>query len=214
MKARTNGIRFTSHEEWARADAGAHSVLPSGSDRIAAMSAPSIRFRPLAESDLPLLVEWFAEPEIGRWWNQPAEIVSVRAKYLPRIEEREPTLMWIAEIDGEAGGLLQSYLHVDHPEHDECVGVADAVGIDYLLAGPHRGRGRGRLVLRSFAEWTLERRPDASCCVATPAQANEASWRALQHAGFSRVGECQPPDEPLAYIYVRGRDGSPIARRM
>mgnify|MGYP003399795465 CR=1 FL=1 len=75
---------------------------------MAVMSAPSIRFRPLAESDLPTLVEWFAEPEIARWWNQPAEIDSVRAKYLPRIEEREPTRMWIAEIDDEAGGLLQS----------------------------------------------------------------------------------------------------------
>ena len=82
------------------------------------MSVPPIRFRPLAESDLPTLVEWFAEPEIARWWNQPAEIDSVRAKYLPRIEQREPTRMWIAEINDKDGGLLQSYLHADYPEHD------------------------------------------------------------------------------------------------
>jgi len=175
------------------------------------MSVPFIQFRPLSESDLPTLVEWFAEPEIARWWNQPAEIDSVRAKYLPRIEQREPTQMWIVVIDDEDGGLLQSYLHVDYSEHDECVGIADAVGIDYLIAGPHRGRGRGRLVLRAFADWTLARYPDASCCVATPAQANEASWRALEHAGFSRVGECQPPDEPVAYVYVRACEGHSTA---
>ena len=169
-----------------------------------AMSVPPIRFRPLAESDLLTLVRWFAEPEIARWWNQPAEIDSVRAKYLPRIEQREPTQMWIAEIDDEDGGLLQSYLHLDYTEHDECVGIAEAVGIDYLIARSHRGRGR--LVLRAFADWTRARYPDASCCVATPAQANEASWRALEHAGFARVGECQPPDEPLAYVYVRERE--------
>jgi hypothetical protein len=69
---------------------------------MAVMSVPAIRFRPLAESDLPDLVEWFAEPEIAKWWNQPAEIDSVRAKYLPRIEQREPTQMWIAEIDDAA----------------------------------------------------------------------------------------------------------------
>lgn len=171
------------------------------------MSVRLIRFRPLAESDLSTLVEWFAEPEIARWWNQPAEIDSVRAKYLPRIEQREPTQMWIAEIDDQDGGLFQSYLHVDYTEHDECVGIDKAVGIDYLIAGPHRGRGQGRLVLRAFAYWTLNRYPEASYCVATPAQANEASWRALEHAGFARVGECQPPDEPLAYIYVRERNG-------
>jgi aminoglycoside 6'-N-acetyltransferase len=178
------------------------------------MSVPPIRFRPLAESDLPTLVEWFAEPEIARWWNQPAEIDSVRAKYLPRIEQREPTRMWIAEINDEDGGLLQSYLHADYPEHDACVGIAEAVGIDYLLAGPHRGQGRGRLVLRAFADWTLAGNPDASCCVATPAQGNEASWRALEHAGFARVGECQPPDEPVAYVYVREREEHPTPTGM
>ena len=177
------------------------------------MSVPPIRFRPLAESDLPTLVEWFAEPEIARWWNQPAEIDSVRAKYLPRIEQREPTQMWIAEIDDQDGGLLQSYGHVDYAEHDKCVGISEAVGIDYLIAGSHRGQGRGRLVLRAFADWTLAHYPNASCCVATPAQANEASWRALEHAGFSRVGECQPPDEPVAYVYVRGREGRATPRR-
>jgi aminoglycoside 6'-N-acetyltransferase len=124
-----------------------------------------------------------------------------------RIEQREPTRMWIVEIDDEAGALLQSYLHADYPDHDECVGIAGAVGIDYLVAGPHRGRRRGRLVLRTFADWTLARYPDAACCVATPAQANAASWRALEHAGFSRVGECRPPDEPRAYVYVRARTG-------
>jgi aminoglycoside 6'-N-acetyltransferase len=176
---------------------------------MAVVSVPSIRFRPLAECDLPTLVDWFAEPEIAMWWNQPAEIDSVRAKYLPRIEQREPTQMWIAEIDEDAAGLLQSYLHVDYPEHDQCVGIAEAVGIDYLIAGLHRGRGRGRLVLHAFADWTLAQYPDAATCVATPAQGNQASWRALEHAGFARVGECQPPGEPLAYVYVRGReDGS------
>lgn len=170
------------------------------------MDVPSVRFRPLAEHDLPTLVAWFAEPDIAKWWNQLAEIDAVRAKYLPRIEGREPTLMWIAEIDGEDGGLLQSYLHPDYPEHDAVVGIAEAVGIDYLIGGRHRGRGLGRHVLRAFVEWTLDQYPAATSCVATPARANEASWRALEHAGFSRVGECQPPDEPPAYVYVRTRD--------
>lgn len=172
------------------------------------MTVVPISFRPLTEDDLPTLVTWFAEPEIERWWDQPAEIDSVRAKYLPRIEQREPTLMWIAAIDGVACGLFQSYLHVHYPEHDACVGIENAVGIDYLIADSHRGQRRGRQVLRAFGAWALAHHPDAECCVATPAQANEASWRALEHGGFDRVGECQPPDEPVAYIYVVQRDGS------
>lgn len=171
------------------------------------MPLSSLRFRPLVERDLATLVAWFAEPEIAKWWNQAAEIDSIRAKYLPRIEGREPTRMWIAEIDAGDVGLLQSYRHVDYPDHDASVAIADAVGIDYLITGRYRGRGYGRQVLRSFAAWSLTQYPEATRCVATPVQANEASWRALEHAGFVRVGDCQPPDEPPAFIYTLERSG-------
>lgn len=42
-------------------------------------------------------------------------------------------------------------------------------------------------------------------CVATPAQSNTASWRALEAAGFTRRSDCQPPDEPLGFIYALER---------
>lgn len=104
----------------------------------------SVVFRPLADNDLPTLVEWFAEPAIARWWNQPANLASVRAKYLPRIEGREATSMWIAEIGGHAAGLFQCSLHVEYPQHDMSLGVPDAVGIDYLLEGAGFTRRGGR----------------------------------------------------------------------
>src|SRR5690606_9629397 len=102
-------------------------------------SVATIAFRPLEADDFPMLVEWFAEPSIARWWNEPADLSSVESKYGPRVEGREPTSMWIVEIEGRPGGLLQCYRHVDHPEHDACVGVPDAVGIDYLIGNAHRG---------------------------------------------------------------------------
>lgn len=166
---------------------------------------PSISFRSLQEDDLPTLVEWFDEPAIASWWNQPAELASVQAKYLPRIEGREATSMWIVEIDNEAAGLFQCYLHVDYSEQDACVAIPDAVGIDYLIGGAHRGRGHGSAALRAFAAFALDRHSDAAVCVATPAQSNTASWRALERAGFARRGACQPPDEPVAFIYALER---------
>lgn len=160
------------------------------------MAGVGIGFRPLVEEDLSTLVGWFAEPEIARWWNQPANLEAVAAKYLPRISGHEPTRMWIAEIDWEPAGLLQSYRHSDYPEHDASVGIPDAVGIDYFLGRSQRGRGLGGLALARFAAWVFGLYPNAECCVATPAQANDASWRALERAGFIRRHECQPPDEP------------------
>jgi GNAT superfamily N-acetyltransferase len=68
-----------------------------------------------------------------------------------------------------------------------------AIGIDYLLDDDHRGRGIASRVLQMCASWALEMYADAECCVATPAQANTASWRALERAGLVRHHECQPP---------------------
>lgn len=171
----------------------------------------TIAFRPLETNDFPVLVEWFAEPAIAQWWNQTAELSAIEFKYGPRVAGRERTSMWIAEIDGQAGGLLQCYLHTDYPQHDASVGIPAAVGIDYLVGGAHRGQGLGALVLSAFAAHAFDQHPSAATCVATPAQANTASWRALERAGFTRHGECQPPDEPIAFIYAVTRSdlGSP-----
>ena len=179
-------------------------------------SAPQqVEFRPLEYRDLPVLVEWLAQPAVARWWNQEATLESVVAKYAPRIEGRDATRMWIVEVEGVAAGLLQSYRHSDYPEHDTAVGVPDAAGIDYLLADSHRGRGLGTLVLRCFAVWVLDQYADCESCVATPAQANEASWRTLEAAGFVRRLECQPPEEPPAFVYSVSRSSlsSAFARR-
>ncbi|MEO1055444.1 MAG: GNAT family N-acetyltransferase [Actinomycetota bacterium] len=164
-------------------------------------ASPAIAFRPLAEDDFDQLVTWFGEPEIATWWNQAAEYDAVRAKYQPRIEGREPTEMWIVEINGEPAGLFQCYRHDDYNETDAAVGVPDAVGIDYLIGGAHRGRGLGRLALAAFGRHALQRFPDAQVCVATPAIANGASRAAVERAGFTYRGTCQPPDEPPAAIY-------------
>ena len=169
----------------------------------------TISFRPLTADDLELLVEWFADPVVARWWNQPAELTSVTARYLPRIHGTgDPTAMWIAEIDGESAALLQSYRHVDHPATDAVVGVADAVGIDYLIGADHRGRSLGGRLLRAFAEFALAHQPDALVCVATPALENAASCAALERAGFVRSHECRPPGEPLAAVYTLRRRSS------
>lgn len=163
---------------------------------------PTIVFRPLEAEDFPAVVGWFAEPAIAQWWNEPAELASVESKYGPRIRGCEPTLMWIVEIEGLPAGLLQCYHHVDYPEHDERVGIPDAVGIDYLIGDAHRGRGLGAGVLRAFAAHALGQHPSLMVCAATPAQENPASWRSHERAGFTRYRQCQPPNEPIAFVYA------------
>jgi len=171
-----------------------------------------VRFRLLRRSDFLSLQGWLAEPHVAMWWNADPSPAAVEAKYGPRIDGLDPlTTMWVAEIDGETCGLLQHYQHGDYPDHDAAVGIDNATGIDFLLSEAFSGRGLGPEVLSAFADLVLEVVPTALWCVATPAQENRRSWRALEKAGFLRRGTCQPPEEPPAFTYARARTAPPVS---
>jgi RimJ/RimL family protein N-acetyltransferase len=67
-------------------------------------------FRPLAHDDLPLLAGWQAQPHVARWWREDAGLAAVTARYLPSLEGRDPTELFVIEVDGTAAGFIQRYL--------------------------------------------------------------------------------------------------------
>jgi aminoglycoside 6'-N-acetyltransferase len=84
--------------------------------------------------------------------------------------------------------VIQRYRHCDHPDWDRAVGIPNAGGIDYYIGEPdHLRRGVGSAAIAAFAIDTLHRYPDIDWVVAAPQQANVASWRALEGAGFVRI---------------------------
>ena len=140
-------------------------------------------FRRMVDDDVPRLADWLSDPVVIEWFGPPKDLAVVEAKYGPRLRGEEPVELWVPEIDGHAAGMLQCYCH--DAALDEVVGVPDAVGIDYLLAEPFRGRGFAGRVLGDFARLALERFPDRSVVAATPNEANAASCGALRSAGFT-----------------------------
>ena len=171
-----------------------------------------ISFRPLRRDDLVHVAHWLAQPHVARWWRDPSDIEAVTEKYMPGIEQQTSTEVFIIELDGDAVGLIQRYRHRDHEDWDRAIGIPDAAGIDYLVGEPDVvGRGVGTDAIRRFAGDTLSAYEDVDCVVAAPQQANVASWRALEKAGFVRVWEGQlesddPSDEGPAFVYVLQRD--------
>ena len=152
-----------------------------------------VSFRRLVDDDLRLLHRWLNEPDVVRWW-EGADVSweAVVRNYGSR--STTPFENWVASADGREIGWLRCYAAVDHPDETEywwTRGVErTAAGIDYLVGDAEgRGRGLGAAMIRAFvidvvfglhAAWT-------QAC-AGPFDANVASWRALEKAGFRCAG--------------------------
>jgi RimJ/RimL family protein N-acetyltransferase len=184
--------------------------------RMAERERQGLDLRTLTEDDLPIVAAWLRREHVRAWWKDPADLASVRAKYLPRIRGDEPTEVFIASTASGPFGLIQRYRFAEYGTWAATVSAAGlrvpaAAGIDYLIGTPELiGRGVGTEMIRSFTEQLLREYLDVETIVAAPQYANRASCRALEKAGYSlawigRLDSDDPADADDAAIYVRHR---------
>jgi aminoglycoside 6'-N-acetyltransferase len=71
--------------------------------------------------------------------------------------------------------------------------------MDYFVGEPDmRGRGIGAGMIAALVARTWPAYPDAGEIIVPVAAGNAASWRALERAGFVRIGEGElEPDNPI-----------------
>lgn len=173
-----------------------------------------VTFRRLTDDDLPLLHGWLNQPDVVRWWEgDDVSWEGVLRDYGAASEE--PAEHWIALLEGEPVGWIQCYAWADYGDEDEAkahfaAGVdRAAAGIDYLVADPaRRGRGLGTAMIRSFVlDIVFPSHPRWTQVSAGPVVANEASWRALERAGFRRLADYSSEDGELCRVMVIDRTG-------
>ena len=101
------------------------------------MSQNRYDFRNVTLSDLRLLREWRAEPNVMRWWGTGVDITTEKLR-----DDR--VARWIVSIDGRPFAYMQDYtVHGwdDHPFFDFPEGSR---GIDQYIGVPEMiGRGHG-----------------------------------------------------------------------
>jgi aminoglycoside 6'-N-acetyltransferase len=166
-----------------------------------------------------LLAGWLARPHVEQWWREEHDLGAVEKRYAPCIDGRDPTEVFIVEVEGRPVGMVQRYLLDDEPGWKTSLapsGAHDsAAGIDYLLGEEAAtGHGLGPVMIAAFVEPTWARYPQVTEIVASVAQENRRSWRALEKAGFARTwsGEIvsdDPSDEGPSYVYSLGRPRPP-----
>jgi aminoglycoside 6'-N-acetyltransferase len=171
-----------------------------------------VALRPLHRDDLSVLTQWLQAPHVREWWrDEPTDLASVEERYGPCIDGDDPTELFVIEAVGRAVGMIQRYRFADEPVWRQVladiVDVDSAAGFDYLI-GEHDAlrQGVGTAVVRQLAATTFDQWP-ADSIVVTVQQANIASWRVLENAGFTRIwaGELaspDPSDEGPEYVYV------------
>ena len=137
--------------------------------------------RPAAEDDADLLVDWHADPEVSRFWD---DFVLPRDEILDRL--RRPLVDgYIIEEAGQDVGYLQAWFEDDRFESG---------GLDMFLIPRARGRGLGPDAAHALARWLSESRGVGRLTV-DPYAWNRTAIRAWEKAGFRSTGERSPDVE-------------------
>lgn len=166
--------------------------------------AAPISFRPLQESDLPLLAEWLFRRHVREWWRPPDEperaVDELRDHY---ILNADGTRAYIACVGEEPIGFVQAYVAMGSGggwwEEESDAGVR---GIDQFLAdGSHLGQGLGTRMVRAFVERLLSD-PEVTQVQTDPDPTNARAIRCYEKAGFRPVGEIVTPDGPALLMVI------------
>ena len=162
----------------------------------------TFRFDLVRATDLAMLRSWLLRPHVAEWWSPARSIDELHEHYVRPQAEPGATLPYIASLDDEPIGFIQSYVAMGSGD-----GWWDDVtdpgvrGIDQFLAnGEQLGRGIGRALIASFVDALFS---DASVTMiqADPSPENMRAVRCYAGAGFQRTREIITPDGPAVLMH-------------
>lgn len=172
----------------------------------------AITFRPLVDDDLPTMHRWLNDPAVVEWWegedvSWPAVVEEYGSGHGHAVEH------WIALLDGEPLGWIQCYTAADESDEEayywaEHLDLDVTAGIDYLVGeAKHRGRGAGSAMIRAFVrDVVFPNHPEWTQAAAGPFEANVASWKALEKAGFTRRAVLDDEEGPCVLMVLTRDD--------
>src|SRR5687768_16705951 len=111
-------------------------------------------FRRLVPDDLPMLHDWLRRPHVSQWWGVAPSAAQVDDDYLPLTNPDSTTRGYIACVDAQPIGFVQSYV-VLGSGHGWWMEETDpgARGIDQFLANADDlGCGLGSAMIRTFVD--------------------------------------------------------------
>ena len=132
-----------------------------------------VTLRPVQPDDEANLSEIFSDPEVARWWGDPAKSVQ------DALENTDDDSQFLIELDGEAIGFIQCSEETD-PMYRHA-------SVDISLRSPWQGRGLGPDAIKALARFLIDKRGHHRLTI-DPAAHNTRAIKAYERVGFKRVG--------------------------
>jgi aminoglycoside 6'-N-acetyltransferase len=154
--------------------------------------AGDLCFRPITDADVPRLVAWLRDPEIGAWWHGLSETYDEAFVHEHVLDAGDFVTQAIVELDGTPIGFQQWYPLAEEPETLLEYGLSaddGAYGIDQFVGeSALHGRGIGTRQVASVVEWLLHPEgPGARRVFTDPVVENARAIRCYEKAGFAKV---------------------------
>lgn len=152
------------------------------SDKV--LNGARVTLRPVGPGDRDSLQRIFSDPQVARWWGDPAR--SVR----DALNLMEGESGFVIELGDEAIGFIQCF-----EENDPMYRYA---AIDLALHSDWQGKGLGPDAIRTLAKYLTGERGHHRITI-DPAAHNTRAIKAYEKVGFKSVG--------IMRKYERGPDG-------
>jgi len=149
----------------------------------------AIAFRRFAVEDMQQVYLWLSRPHVAKWYAPPpTSFAEMVAKYAPRTEPGNAVQAFVVSVDAADCGYIQTYRIRDFADYARTLECGEgAAGVDLFIADSWRlNRGLGAEVLARFVDEIVFTANGADECIAGPSEANLASIRAFEKAGFAR----------------------------
>jgi RimJ/RimL family protein N-acetyltransferase len=153
-------------------------------------------FKKITDADLPILLTWFKEPHVQKWWPIPTQD-EVLAHFLKRIRSKD-TFGYLAQLDGNPIGYIQ-YYYLDTSEaktgaHLPVELPETSVGTDQFIGDPnYLYKGYGTQFIKAFIDYLRIIEPQVTTIIVDPEPTNTAAIRCYEKVGFKRVTEYDTP---------------------
>lgn len=145
-----------------------------------------VTLRPVTETDVDALVEFFAVPEVAEWWPGENE-VRLRA----RLDKGDEGVGLVIQLDGRLIGFIQYFEEAD-PDYRHAM-------IDITVHPDFCNRGLGTDALRTLCRHLFEDLGHHRITI-DPAVVNARAIASYRKVGFRDVG--------VMRRYERGTDGT------